>query len=77
MDADRLTSDPVQLANALKSFAELRENKAISEEEYSGLKSRVLAAMEKLLTSEPVSAPPTTAAQQPQGSKIMPGLSIG
>jgi hypothetical protein len=60
-----LASDPVQLANALKSFAELHQNKAISDEEYNGIKAHVLAAMERLLTPEPISVPPVSGAQQP------------
>jgi hypothetical protein len=49
VNAEGLPSDPIQLANVLKSFAELRDSKAISNEEYDGLKARVLAAMERRL----------------------------
>jgi hypothetical protein len=65
VDADRLTSDPVQLANALKSFAELHQNKAISDEDYNRIRTRVLAAMERLLTPEPTSTLPMTAVPRP------------
>jgi hypothetical protein len=66
VDEDRLAGDPIQLANALKSFAELHQNKAITDEEYNGIKARVLAAVERLLTPEPISTTPATAAPRPQ-----------
>jgi hypothetical protein len=63
VDADRLTSDPVQLANALKSFSELHQNKAISDEDYNRI--RASSRQWRGLTLEPISTPPTTGARRP------------
>jgi len=69
VDADGFSKDPIQLANALKAFAELRQNTAISDDDYDKVKAQVLAALEKkLLTPEAAPPPQTTAAPKlPEG----------
>jgi hypothetical protein len=63
-----VTDDPIQLANTLKAFAELRLSKAISDAEYDKLKARVLAALEQRVMPEPIVAPQKiNALQPPQG----------
>jgi hypothetical protein len=52
-----ITDDPIQLANTLKAFAELRQSNAISDAEYDRVKAGVLAALEQLVMPEPVLAP--------------------
>jgi hypothetical protein len=47
-----VVNDPIQLANMLKTFAELRQSNAILENEYERLKTRLLAAMERRIPSE-------------------------
>src|SRR3712207_6201201 len=65
MTQGETADDPVQLANTLKAFAELRQSNAISDAEYANLKERVLAALEQRIAAEPTLASQRAAAPQP------------
>jgi hypothetical protein len=56
VDAERLTSDPIQLAHLLQLLTELHRSEAISEREYRTLRERVLTALK--LALEPTSGRP-------------------
>ncbi len=49
MEPTKMTEDPIQLAQVLKSFAELRDNKSITDEDYDRLKASVIEAVEQQL----------------------------
>lgn len=57
MDSATVVDDPIQFANALKAFAELRQSNAIDEAEYSKLKVEVLAALERCIKRGPMDVP--------------------
>ena len=58
MDPAKVTDDPIQLADTLRVFAELRQSNAITDADYDRVKSGVLAAVEQRVKPRPIEAPP-------------------